>query len=44
MPEFDEVSSWESAGMNTLPDYLSEEGWLHVLEKHRIIGFHDEIG
>src|ERR1700704_6563738 len=25
MPEFDEVSSWESAGLNPLSDYLSEE-------------------
>jgi len=43
MPEFDEGSSWQSAVLDPLSDYVPEESWMHGMEKLNIIGFPDEI-
>jgi len=43
MPEFDEGSSWQSAVLNPLSDYLPEEARFHALENVYIIGFPDGI-
>ena len=44
MAEFDEGSSWQSAVLDPLSDYLTEERQIHALEKLYIIGFPGEIG
>ena len=39
MPEFDEESSWQSAVLDPLSDYVPEESWMHGMEKINLIGF-----
>ena len=41
--DFEEGSSWESAVLDPLSDYVPEESWMHGMEKLNIIGFPDEI-
>ena len=43
MPEFDEESSWQSAVLDPLSDYVPEESWMHGMEKLNLIGFPDDI-
>ena len=43
MAEFDEGSSWQSAILNPLSDYVPEEARLHTPENVYIIGFPDGI-
>ena len=43
MPEFDEGSSWQSAGLDPLSNYFPEERRIHALEKLHIIGFLGEM-
>ena len=43
MPDFDEGSSWQSAVLDSLSDYLPEEARLHAPENVYIIGFPNGI-
>jgi len=43
MAEFDEGSSWQSAILNPLSDYVPEEARLHTPENVYRIGFPDGI-
>src|SRR5207245_5239754 len=39
MPELDEESSWQSAVLDPLSDYVPEESCMHGMEKLNLIGF-----